>query len=65
MCNTYKGSNNVKVILNQFFYGGKELVPDDVMYAIRNEIDNRDHILYYYKIPITIPILECILKRKK
>ena len=34
----YKRSNNFKVILNQFFYGGKKLVPDDVMEAIRNEI---------------------------
>ena len=34
----YKRSDNFKVILNQFFYGGKELVPDDVMEAIRNEI---------------------------
>ena len=29
-----KRSDNFKVILNQFFYGGKKLVPDDVMYAI-------------------------------
>ena len=35
------------------------------MYAIRNEIHNGDNILYYYKIPLTIPILECILKRNK
>ena len=26
-----KRSDNFKVILNQFFYGGKKLVPDDVM----------------------------------
>ena len=38
----YKRSDNFKVILNQFFYGGKKLVP-----------------------PITIPILECILKRNE
>ena len=42
----YKRSDNVKVILNQFFYGGKKLVPDD-------------------EIPLTIPILECILKRNE
>ena len=48
----YKRSDNFKVILNQFFYGGNKLVPDDVMYAIRNEIHNGDNILYYYKIPV-------------
>ena len=61
----YKRSDNFKVILNQFFYGGKQLVPDDVMNAIRNEIHNRDLILYNYAIPLTIPTLECILKRNK
>ena len=30
----YKRSDNFKVILNQFFYGGKKLVPDDVMEAM-------------------------------
>ena len=60
----YKRSDNFKVILDQFFYGLKQLVPDDVMKAIRNEICNRDNILYNYTIPLTIPILECILKRK-
>ena len=58
-------SDNFKVILNQFFYGGKKLVPDDVMYAIRDEIHNETNILYNYTIPITIPILECILKRNE
>ena len=58
----HKRSDNFKVILNQFFYGGNKLVSDDVMYAIRNEIHNGDNILYYYEIPITIPISECILK---
>ena len=61
----YKRSDNFKVILNQFFYGGKQLVPDDGMKTIRNEIHNRDNILYNYEIPLTIPILECILKRNK
>ena len=61
----YKRSDNFKVILNQFFHGGKELVPDDVMYAIRNETHNKTNILYNYEIPLTIPILECILKRNK
>ena len=35
------------------------------MNAIRNKIHNGDNILYYYKIPLMIPILECILKRNK
>ena len=34
----YKRSDNFKVILNQFFYGGNELVPDDVMETIRDEM---------------------------
>ena len=61
----YKRSDNSKVILNQFFYGRKQFVPDDVMNAIRNEIHNRDNILYNYDILLTISILECILKRSK
>ena len=61
----YKRYDNFKVILNQFFYGGNRVVPDDVMKMIRDEICNRDNILYNYTIPLTIPILECILKRNK
>ena len=61
----YKRYDNFKTILDQFFYGGNKVVPDDVMKAIRNEICNRDNILYNYTIPLTIPILECILKRNK
>ena len=61
----YKRSDHFKAILNQFFYGGKQRVPGDVMKAIRNERHNRDNILYNYEIPLTIPILECILKRNK
>ena len=38
----YKRSDNFKAILNQFFNGEKQLVPDDVMKAIRNEIHNKD-----------------------
>ena len=60
-----KRSDNFKTILNQFFYGVNKVVPDDVMKAIRNEICNRYNILYNYTIPLTIPILECILKRNK
>ncbi len=61
----YKRCDNFKTILSQFFYGEMQLVPDDVMNVIRNEIRNRDNILYNYTIPLTIPILECILKRSK
>ena len=61
----YKRYDNFKTILNQFFFSGNKVVPDDVMKAIRNEICNRDNILYNYTIPLTIPILECILKRNK
>ena len=61
----HKRSDNFKVILNQFFYGGKKLVPDDVMETIKDEIRNETNILYNYTIPITIPILEHILKRNE
>ena len=61
----YKRSDNFKVIPNQFFYGGKKLVPYDVMVAIKDEIHDETNILYPYEIPLTIPILECILKRNE
>ena len=61
----YKRYDNFKTILDQFFYGGNKVVPDYVMETIRDEICNRDNILYNYTIPLTIPILECILKRNK
>ena len=61
----YKRYENFKVILNQFFYGGKRVVPDDIMETIRDEIHDETNILYNYTIPITIPILECILKRNE
>ena len=54
----YKRSDNFKVILNQFFYGGKQFVPDNVMETIRDEIHDETNILYNYTTPITIPILE-------
>ena len=41
----YKRSDNFKVILNQFFYGGKRVVPDDVMEAIRGEMHDETNIL--------------------
>ena len=61
----YKRYDNFKVILNQFFYSGKRVVPDDIMETIRDEIHNETNILYNYTIPIMIPILECILKRNE
>ena len=61
----YKRADNFKVILNQFFYGGKKLVPGDAMDAIRDEIHHGTNILYNYTIPIMIPVLKCILKRKE
>ena len=61
----YKRSDNFKVILNQFFYGGKMVVPDDIMKMISDEIHNETNVLYPYEIPLTIPILECILKRNE
>ena len=59
----YKRSDNFKVILNQFFYGGKKLVPDNVMETIRDEIHDVTNILYNFDIPLMIPLLACILKR--
>ena len=61
----YKRSDNFKFILNQFFYGGKRVVPDDIMKTIRDEIHDETNILYNYTIAITIPIVECILKRNE
>ena len=61
----YKKLDNFKVILNQFFYGGKRGVPDDIMETIKDEIHDETNILYPYEIPLTIPILECILKRNE
>ena len=61
----YKRSDNFKVILNQFFYDGKKLVPDNVMETIRDEIHDVTNVLYNFHIPLTIPILECILKRNE
>ena len=61
----YKRSDNFKVILNQFCYGGKSVVPDDIMKTIRGEIHDGTNILYPYEIPLTISILECILNRNE
>ena len=61
----YKRSDNFKAILNRLKYGGKQVVQDDVMEVIRAEIHDETNILYNYTIPITIPILECILKRNE
>ena len=61
----YKRYDNFKVILNQFLFGGKRVVPNDVMVTIKDEIHNKTNILYNYTIPIAIPILDCILKRNE
>ena len=42
----YKRSDNFKVIISQFFYGGKQFVPDDIMEATRDEIHDGTNILY-------------------
>ena len=59
----YKRSDNFKVILNQFFYGENRVVPDDIIKTIRDEVHDETNISYPYEIPLTIPILECILNR--
>ena len=61
----YKRYDNFKVILNQFFYGGNRVVSDDIMETIRDEIHDETNILYNHTIPLTVPILGCILKRNK
>ena len=61
----YKRYDNFKVILNQFFYGGNRVVPDDITKMIRDEIHDGTNILYPYEIPLTIPTLEWILKRNE
>ena len=61
----YKRSDNFKVILNQFLCIQNQKVPDEVIRTLWNQINNKDNLLYNYTIPLTIPILECILKRKK
>ena len=58
----YKRSNNFEVILNRFFYGGKKLVPDDIMEAIGNGMCGGTNVLCNYMIPMTIPVLECMFK---
>ena len=35
------------------------------MKTIRDEIHNETNVLYPYEIPLTIPVLECILKRNE
>ena len=61
----YKRYDNFKVILNQFFYGGNRVVSDNIMKMIRDEIHDGTNILHPYEIPLTIPVLECILKRNE
>ena len=40
-------------------------VPDDIMKTVRDEVHNETNVLYPYEIPLTIPILECILKKNE
>ena len=61
----YKRSDNFKVILNQFLCIQNRKVPDEVIRTLWNQINNKDNLLYNYTIPLTIPILECILKRNE
>ena len=61
----YKRSDNFKVILDQFFYGGNRVVPDDIMKTITDEIHNGSNILYPNEIPLTIPVLGCIMYIKE
>ena len=61
----YKRSDNFKVILNQFLCIQNQKVPDEVIRTLWSQINNKDNLLYNYTIPITIPILECILKRNE
>ena len=42
----FKRYDNFKVILNQFFYSGKGVVPDDITETIRDEIHDETNILY-------------------
>ena len=55
----HKRSDNFKVI-SSFM-----VERDDIMETIRCEMHDGTNILYPYEIPLTIPILECILKRNK
>ena len=41
----YKRSDNFKVMLNQFLFGGKRVVPDDIMETIRGEIHDGTNIV--------------------
>ena len=61
----YKRCDNFKVILDQFLCIQNQKVPDEVIRTLWNQINNKDNLLYNYTIPLTIPILECILKRNK
>ena len=63
LCHVFWSQAEYKIVC--FIYGGKRVVPDDIMETIRGEIHNETNILYPYEIPITIPILECILKRNE
>ena len=61
----YKREGNFSVILDQFLCRHDQKVPDEVVETLWNQINNRDNILYNYTIPLSIPILECLLKKNK
>ena len=62
----YKRRDNFKVILNQFLCTREQIkVPDEVMRTLHDEVNNKENILYYYTIPLSIPIVGCLLERNK
>ena len=61
----YKRSDNFKVILNQFLCIQNQKVPDEVIRTLWNQINNKDNLLYNFTISLSIPILECLLKKNK
>ena len=61
----YKRSDNFKVILNQFLCIQNQKVPDEVIRTLWNQINNKDNLLYNFNISLSIPILECLLKKNK
>ena len=54
----YKRDDNFKVILDQFLCRGKQNVSNNVINILKEKVHN-------YTIPLTIPILECLLKEHR
>ncbi len=61
----YKREGNFNVILNQFLCIQNQKVPDEVLITLWDQISNKDNMLYNYTIPLSIPILEFLLKKNK